>query len=763
QIYRIWSQDQNTHEARDASNDIKQKPWSYIDLTPFPSFAHKKDRVETPLDLQHHAKAPRANLPFSCKRSGRWRYAEGWRVGAIASCIVASMVLIINCTVVGWVAGKHSFVNGVGTVFSGNCDGAKSKSVWLQLAINVLSSTLLAASNYCMQRLGSPTREEVDAAHDRKNVLDIGIPSLKNLRFISLERRFLWTGLVITNIYSVIPVDQIFVDTGIYDTSRLTPSNAFDLTDIDIAVTTATFIRDKVNSTNSIARLSVAECLSKYSTQYVSSYGDVLLVHTRAISPTPTSFEGELDPTPDNGMEEYRGVEEYEDASEPPYIHEGALFFKPIPFPSEPSEYPSYQWQCRPRINDTCQMGTQRLEKSPKDWEPWKPWKPYGQQVQYCLAEKVHENCQVNFSLQFAVVVIVSNLLKVICMFVTLWRHDTAALITVGDAIQSFLERPDPHTRNLCMKSAHFIRSLFQWEREGSLAPQTSRFAAPGKLSRAEVLPDPATKYWRPVTQRWWKAVYIQRWLLSGIIYIILLIIAATAYFFGLRYQPPTWNTLQKMGIGDPVGNNIIPMNHSMLVTAIIANIPQVVLSYVYLLFNSIYTCMLANHEWTQFAANRTLLRVTSPVGSQRSSYWLQLPYQYSLPLIALSSLLKWAASQSIFVVKLDVLDQTRNLQADKSILTCGYSPGAIVLAIIFCTLIILGAGLLGLRKYPQGMPLAATCSAAISAACHRPDDDVDAAVLSLQWGVVSTKDGVGHCCFSSKPVEPPVPGRVYA
>lgn len=204
-----------------------------------------------------------------------------------------------------------------------------------------------------------------------------------------------------------------------------------------------------------------------------------------------------------------------------------------------------------------------------------------------------------------------------------------------------------------------------------------------------------------------------------------------------------------------------------MPITVIVANTPQVILSYVYIVFNSLYTCMVAGHEWTQFANHRKTLRVTSPVGAQRSTFWLQLPYRYSLPLVVLSSLLAWLASQSLFLVKIDVLDHndtdgTRIVQPEKSILSCGFSPGAIVLAIIVGTLIMLGAVLLGLRNYASEMPIASTGSAAISAACHASEDDRDAAVLPLKWGVVSKKDGVGHCCFSSKLVAPPIPGHMY-
>ncbi|KAL8940345.1 MAG: hypothetical protein Q9216_002857 [Gyalolechia sp. 2 TL-2023] len=248
--------------------------------------------------------------------------------------------------------------------------------------------------------------------------------------------------------------------------------------------------------------------------------------------------------------------------------------------------------------------------------------------------------------------------------------------------------------------------------------------------------------------------------------YIILFAGALTVFFLAAG-GAANWSTLSNAGLGVPVGNNIISMNNSMLVTVIIANLPNVVLSYVYVLFNSLFTCMVSGHEWTQFAKDRKPLRVTSPVGEQRSTLWLQLPYRYSLPLIVLSSLLGWLASQSLFLVRINVLghndtDGARVVQADSSILSCGYSIGAIVLAIIVGTLILLAALLLGLRKYGSDMPIVSTSSAAISAACHPLDDDPDAVLLPLKWGVARKEGNVGHCCFSSKLVAPPIPGQIY-
>ena len=167
-------------------------------------------------------------------------------------------------------------------------------------------------------------------------------------------------------------------------------------------------------------------------------------------------------------------------------------------------------------------------------------------------------------------------------------------------------------------------------------------------------------------------------------------------------------------------------------------------------------------NEWMKYAQCRSTLRVTSPKGAQRSTYWLQLPYSYSIPLLILSSLLSWLASQSLFLVQIDIVSRDRGASQITSITTCGYSPGAIVLTMVIVSIIALGTLIIAIRRYPSGMPLASTCSATISAACHPPLGDVDAAVQPVQWGVVSTRGGIGHCSFSSKTVAPPIPGRIY-
>lgn len=61
---------------------------------------------------------------------------------------------------------------------------------------------------------------------------------------------------------------------------------------------------------------------------------------------------------------------------------------------------------------------------------------------------------------------------------------------------------------------------------------------------------------------------------------------------------------------------------------------------------------MLMAEEWSGYVHERKPLRVSNPSGSQRSTYRLQLPYRYGIPLLVLSGLLHWPVSQSLLIAR---------------------------------------------------------------------------------------------------------------
>ena len=213
---------------------------------------------------------------------------------------------------------------------------------------------------------------------------------------------------------------------------------------------------------------------------------------------------------------------------------------------------------------------------------------------------------------------------------------------------------------------------------------------------------------------------------------------------------------------------------HSIIAASVLVNLPQLLLSALYFSQNTIYTCMASAYEWSQFAHTRKSLRVTARKGQQRPSYWLQLPWKVSLPLLAVSTLLHWLISQSIFLVNVAVGDDSygdkQYVDAKASLsnnvrIAIGYAPFAAISVIVVAGVVLIALLIVCFLPLKPGMPLVGSNSFAISAACHPPKVDKNAAFKPVMWGAVSHQDGdgPGHCCFTSYKVEPPRLGEYYA
>ena len=108
----------------------------------------------------------------------------------------------------------------------------------------------------------------------------------------------------------------------------------------------------------------------------------------------------------------------------------------------------------------------------------------------------------------------------------------------------------------------------------------------------------------------------------------------------------------------------------------ILVNFPQVVMVATYLLYNSLLIILVVELEWHAFAKKRKAVRVSTPRGAQRETFYLSLPYRYSIPLAVLSAGLQWLVSQSLFFAEVDLWDETgqRRIADSNTILTLGYS-----------------------------------------------------------------------------------------
>ena len=126
--------------------------------------------------------------------------------------------------------------------------------------------------------------------------------------------------------------------------------------------------------------------------------------------------------------------------------------------------------------------------------------------VSFCWSQRTEEHCKLRFSLIIMIVVVICNFVKLVCLTYIAWRQDPAPLITIGDAITSFLEHEDVTTQGICLAKKQIFRKssmkLFQADTPTSVRwPSDEWFQA----SRPVV--------WKPARQRRFASASKGRWI----------------------------------------------------------------------------------------------------------------------------------------------------------------------------------------------------------------------------------------------------------
>ena len=96
-----------------------------------------------------------------------------------------------------------------------------------------------------------------------------------------------------------------------------------------------------------------------------------------------------------------------------------------------------------------------------KEYAAQQNWMIFGWPVSGCVSQTLPENCSVNFHLGIAVVVILANLGKTVCIAVVCIFLTDQPLLTTGDAVVSFLRIPDQMTTGCCLLNRRDVRA--QW------------------------------------------------------------------------------------------------------------------------------------------------------------------------------------------------------------------------------------------------------------------------------------------------------------
>lgn len=340
---------------------------------------------------QHQTSLDDLLLPKYRVRRTRRSFLQGWRPGGLASFVGAVSVFICNLTITIWVFKNPDYDvdNSVGTLFQGSCARVRNLNVWLHLLINVFSTLLLSASNYCMQVLSAPSRAEVDRAHASRHWLHVGVPNFHNLTRIAPDRSILWimlmfsslplhllfNSVVFTNLqankYMVVTTMEDWLFGASYDTSGFVDYNTsarfmgetFDEYRIDL---NESITLGDGSAVPRYMNMSTTDCFNRYSTQYASDIGNVYLIQSEptVIRQEPTWWLGV------NNTGEFSWRTDREVNTGYTRVVADARF----PFLSDPKTHPAYGWRCPSRRNETCNVNDER--EVPSDRSKWDLRKP---------------------------------------------------------------------------------------------------------------------------------------------------------------------------------------------------------------------------------------------------------------------------------------------------------------------------------------------------------------------------------------------------
>ncbi|KAL3441795.1 hypothetical protein BJX65DRAFT_299460 [Aspergillus insuetus] len=683
-------------------------------------------------------------LPFAKKRYG---HGEEWIKGVLLFTWAAGLILVINIilTVIAialactgsWNSGNVERA----VVYEGSCSLIDDWKIGLHFLINVLSTALLAASNYAMQCLCAPTRAAVDRAHAKNRWLDIGVLSLRNFTEMDTRRKVLWLILLASSL----PIHMLVArfnsavfssvtsskyELAVIPTDFAPDESLVDKRDAEKFHSVTGFDADEIRNdilSGSLRNISLAECAmlsgvpvgteiglllvvtdrqysyersgwldrinatgteawdyrytgSMWTSQIMKTLNDEYYVNPEHWQYPSWSFRNTTSPSTNHSSGDWQ---DYGDLYKgPKYSNDGAILSNYILIhnPDEPalrnvldtaSIWQNATWarQLDVRIDTPRENGVSLSSGGG----------PGVVIPSYCLVKPVDAHCELYTNIPICVVVIACNIIKLVCIYLAARMRQKEILLTIGDAIASFLDYPDATTKG---KSSIFLLCL-----AGSVY---------GYYRGVDLLNDP---------------------------------IGAS------------------LGIGrQSIGDTILLTGSSVTSLVLLCNTPQLLLSILYYLCNATMSAMLATAEYNSYATTPTHkpLRTSWPRGQQHSTYYLSIPWRYGLPLLIISTTLHWLLSLTFFLVLSQRRDPGQNVISSPDVGQVGFSLFGLFLTLVIGVSAFLVLAALAMRPLRGGMPIAGSCSLAISAACHPLEDDSQASGEKVIWGVVRSAGGGG-------------------
>ncbi|KAK7957994.1 hypothetical protein PG988_012842 [Apiospora saccharicola] len=694
------------------------------------------------------------------KRAKTFRVRRSKRTTMIVTqSLIAVVVMAVNTGILIWLPRVWPLESrGIGTIKYGNCMDIRILNATLHVGLNIASSLLLGAGNYCMQILAAPSRLEICQAHAKGASLDIGVPSMRNFLYIKPGRLFLWLSIMLcsTVLHLMSVPDFLFEDryANCHDPSSWNSAIFISLpvAAVPRAVATNDFRSAADNWTTS-------DPLGHYDWWQKSHYG---WWETKS----PALFREELG----NRSAIYAlqselpdmirlGPQECAQRNIDPLKATGSVIVVARDTASTQNNgsslidgwvsgwqawADSHTWVCNAQYRGNWYCDADFAATFGDNWKVLAG--PNTVSVDHCLVGPEADNderCGLHYNAYIMGIVCVFTFLMVVLIWVVLFQHvntkkpdhgrSKVTLVTVGDAISNFLAWPEdtedtvrkPKSTKSRRKFAELVKS--EWE----VMPHIS----------------------------WFKAVSNWTWAVS--LCFFALGFAITIYMLnnGIKILRHAGVDMGPSGIWKhPMRVNPIAVDSGtgsdrslryFMGCIFKANWLQLMISFLYLFYNNILTRQLVTDEFLRYLRDdgKKPLRVSSPVGMQRSTYFLSLPWKYSGPLMLTMIVFHTLISQSLFLIQTSAFGPGRDgtRLPDLDFTATAFSIPAAVAAISLGFLLVLGIILHSVLRHwsdiPRDFHRLSYNSSALNVLCQRPLEDGDAHLFPVRLGVVGQKN----------------------
>jgi hypothetical protein len=147
--------------------------------------------------------------------------------------------------------------------------------------------------------------------------------------------------------------------------------------------------------------------------------------------------------------------------------------------------------------------------------------------LSYCLSQTTIPVCTIQMSVTIMIMVVICNGFKIFCYLAALWKTDFSPLVTLGDAICSFLQQPDVDTQLLGPVGASDFyqkptsaRSLRLMKQDGAKRRNSSNVELIFDYSLIEDVDDLHSTQRFDHRPRWFTGASCRRWVVTYIVYV---------------------------------------------------------------------------------------------------------------------------------------------------------------------------------------------------------------------------------------------------